>query len=316
MLFALKNALLALPQGDSQHCNPCSDGRLYLGTAPWYAQLYLPAPCPPCLGIATSIGWLAQPTKLIYGMVKRPFGRDTRDQPSLFLSVFIKKTAWYKDTHLCLLTLNTLLLFFFFLFSARRSSPAPSVVVKNKLTTYVSLLVGALVTDVGLLDKVIDGCLIDFSLEEMEDRPVPDFNKFKRLVAKLPVASWKVAVALVQSDPSLKNNFEDFLVAFRCHQLVPPMTCSQAIRELGNLYQGELRVPVYKERFHLLAERSGLDAKDCVDLFFDGLQPTLKSAINIWGHGNSLEETCKELKELKPAFPLLRLPPTEPWKNV
>ena len=61
--------------------------------------------------------------------------------------------------------------------------------VKNKLTTYVSLPVGALVTDVGLLDEVIDGCLIDFSLEEMEIKPDSDFNKFKRLVAKLPVAS-------------------------------------------------------------------------------------------------------------------------------
>ena len=127
----------------------------------------------------------------------------------------------------------------------------------------------------------------------MEDKPVSDFNKFKRLVAKLPVASWKVAVALVQSDPSLKVNFEDFLVAFRRHQLVPPMTCSQAICKLGNLSQGELRVPVYKERFHLLAEHAGLDAKDCVNLFFDGLKPTFKLAINIWGHGNSLVENLK-----------------------
>ena len=110
-----------------------------------------------------------------------------------------------------------------------RSSPAPSVVVKNKLTTYASLPVGVLVTNVGLLDEVIDGCLIDFSLEEMENKPVSDFNKFKRLVAKLPVASQKVAITLVQLDPPLKNNFEEFLVAFCRHQLVPPMTCSQAI---------------------------------------------------------------------------------------
>ena len=249
-------------------------------------------------------------------MVKHPLGCDTRDQPSLFLSVFTEKTAWYKDTHLCLLTFNTFFLFFFFLFSAFRSPSAPSVVVKNKLTTYVSLPGGSTVANVGLLDEVIDSCLIDFSLEEMEDKPVSDFNKFKRLVAKLPVASQKVAVARVQSDPSLKVNFEDFLVAFRCHQLVPPMTCSQAIRKLGNLSQGELRVPVYKERFHLLAERAGLDAKDCIDLFFDGLQPTLKLAINIRGHGNSLEETCKELERIEATFPLSRLPPTEPWKNV
>ena len=77
------------------------------------------------------------------------------------------------------------------------------------------------------------------------------------------------------------------------------MTCSQDIRKLGNLSQGELRVPIYKERFHLLAEGAGLDAKDCVDLFFDGLQPTFKSAINIRGHGNSLEKTCKELKRIE-----------------
>ena len=190
-----------------------------------------------------------------------------------------------------------------------RSSPAPSVVVKNKLTTYVSLPVGASVTDVGLLDKVIDGCLIDFSLEEMENKPVSDLNMFKRLIAKLPVASQKVAVALVQLDPPLKNNFKDFLVAFCCHQLVPPMTCSQAIQELGNLSQGELRVPVYKERFHLLAERAGLDAKYCVDLFFDGLQPSLKLAINIWGHGSSLEETCKELKRIEARLPAAETAP-------
>ena len=91
------------------------------------------------------------------------------------------------------------------------------------------LLSGSLVANVGLLDEVIDGCLIDFSLKEMENKPVSEFNKFKRRVANLPVASWKVAVALVQLDPPLKNNFEDFLVAFCCHQLVPPITCSQAI---------------------------------------------------------------------------------------
>ena len=101
--------------------------------------------------------------------------------------------------------------------------------VKNKPTTYVSLSIGALVTNVNLLDEVINGCLIDFSLEEMENKPVSGLNKFKRLVAKLPVASWKVDVALVQSGPPLKNNFDYILVAFRCHQLVPPMTCSQAV---------------------------------------------------------------------------------------
>ena len=45
------------------------------------------------LVIATAIGWLAQPTELLYGMVKRPLGCDTRYQPSLFLSVFTEKTA-------------------------------------------------------------------------------------------------------------------------------------------------------------------------------------------------------------------------------
>ena len=71
--------------------------------------------------------------------------------------------------------------------------------VKNKLTTYESLLVGALVTNVGLLDEVIDGCLFDYSLEEIENKPVSDFNKLKRLepnclllVRKLPLpwSSW------------------------------------------------------------------------------------------------------------------------------
>ena len=125
------------------------------------------------------------------------------------------------------------------------------------------------------------------------------------MVAKLPVASRKMAVALVQLDPSLKGNFEDFLVAFRRHQLVPPMACSQAICELGNLSQGELRVPVYKERFHLLAERAGLNAKDCINLFFDSLQPTLKLPSKTGGHGNSLEETCKELKRIEARLPVV-----------
>ena len=94
------------------------------------------------------------------------------------------------------------------------------------------------------------------------------------------------------------------------------MTCSQAIQELGNLSQGELRVPVYKERFHLLAERAALDAKDCVNLFFDDLKPSLKLAINIRGHGSSLEETCKELKRIEARLPASETAPTEPWKKV
>ena len=70
---------------------------------------------------------------------------------------------------------NTFILFFFFQFSALESSPSPSVEVKNKLTTYVFFPGGSLVAKVGFLDKVIDGCLIDFSLEEMENKPVSDF---------------------------------------------------------------------------------------------------------------------------------------------
>ena len=54
-----------------------------------------------------------------------------------------------------------------------------------------------------------------------------------------------------------------------------------------------------------MAERAGLDAKDCVNLFFDSLQPTLKLAINIRCHGNSLEETCKELKRIEARLPVV-----------
>ena len=68
-------------------------------------------------------------------------------------------------------------------------------------------------------------------------------------------------------------------------------------------------MPVYKERFYLLAECAGLDAKDCVDLFFDGLHPSLKLAINIWGHGSSLEETCKELKRIEAHLPAAETAP-------
>ena len=163
-----------------------------------------------------------------------------------------------------------------------------------------------MVADIGLLDKFTNGCLIDFSLEEMEDKPVSKFNKSKRLVAKLPVASWKVAVALVQFTPSLKNIFEDFLVAFCFHQLVPPMTCSQAICKLGNIFQGKLMVPICKEVFNLLSECAGLDAKDCVDLFFDSLLPILKLAINICGHSYSLEETFRELERIEACLPVVK----------
>ena len=65
--------------------------------------------------------------------------------------------------------------------------------------------------------KLLTAAILIFSLEEMENKLVSDLYKFKRLVAKLPVASQKVAVALVQSNPSLKSNFEDFLVALRCN---------------------------------------------------------------------------------------------------
>ena len=44
------------------------------------------------------------------------------------------------------------------------------MVVKNKLTTYVLLTGGSSVANANLLDKVIDGCLIDFSLEEMGNK--------------------------------------------------------------------------------------------------------------------------------------------------
>ena len=149
----------------------------------------------------------------------------------------------------------------------------------------------SLVADVSLLDKVIEVCLTNFFLKEMEDKPVSNFKKLKHLVAKLRNASFKLALAFVQSDPFLKNNFGGFLIAFCCHQLVPNMVCSQAICKLGNLIQGELKLPVYKERFHLLAEHAGLDAKECSDLFFDGLLLTLELAIKICGHSESLKET-------------------------
>ena len=83
------------------------------------------------------------------------------------------------------------------------------------------------------------------------------------------------------------------------------MTCSQAIRKLLNLSQGELKVHVYKERFHLLAECSSLDAKGCVGLFFYGLLPTLKLAIDICSHGDSLEEIFSELKRNEAHLPVI-----------
>lgn len=42
---------------------------------------------------ATIASWFVQPTELLYNMIKHPMGHVTRDQPTLFSSVFIKKTA-------------------------------------------------------------------------------------------------------------------------------------------------------------------------------------------------------------------------------
>ena len=42
------------------------------------------------LVIATVTGWMAQPTKILHGMVKHPLGCDTKDQPSLFCQFLLK----------------------------------------------------------------------------------------------------------------------------------------------------------------------------------------------------------------------------------
>ena len=72
---------------------PVFNGCFYLGTTPWYAQLLFWHIAHLSLVIATVTGWLAQPTELLYGMVKSPLGCDTRDQPTLFLSFFKEKIA-------------------------------------------------------------------------------------------------------------------------------------------------------------------------------------------------------------------------------
>ena len=64
-------------------------------------------------------------------------------------------------------------------------------------------------------------------------------------------------------------------------------------------------MPFYKERFQLLAEHPGLDAKNCAGLFFDGLLPTLKLAINIQSHHESLKETCREFKRIRAYLPVV-----------
>ena len=64
-------------------------------------------------------------------------------------------------------------------------------------------------------------------------------------------------------------------------------------------------MPVYKEKFHLLTERASLDAIDCVDLFFNGLLPTLKLANNIYGHSNFYKETCRELGRVEAHIPFV-----------
>ena len=58
-----------------------------------------------------------------------------------------------------------------------------------------------------------------------------------------------------------------------------------------------------------MAERAGLNTKDCVDLFSDSLQTSLKLDINIQGHGNSLEETCKELERIEAHLPAAKTAP-------
>lgn len=75
----------------------------------------------------------------------------------------------------------------------------------------------------------------------MENKPVSDLNKFKRLVAKFFVASYLVAIALIQSELSLKIKFEDFLVVLYCHQFLPLINCYHGICKLENLSQGKIK---------------------------------------------------------------------------
>lgn len=123
--------------------------------------------------------------------------------------------------------------------------------------------------------EVIDGCLCDFALEELENKPMNKMEKFKYLVSKLPLSARKEAIELVTKQPELKSDFSKFINCFKKNFFVPPMSCSQAIQEIGNLSQGELSVASYKEKFHLLTGKAGLDYVKCQDLFFEGLNSGL-----------------------------------------
>ena len=113
---------------------------------------------------ATVTGWLAQSTELLFNMVRRPLVCDTRDQPSLFFSVFVKKLPGI-ETDTCFY--YQLMFFFSFISSFPLHLEVPLFHLlwcKIKLTTYMLLLVNSLVANVGLLEELIDTCLILFLL--------------------------------------------------------------------------------------------------------------------------------------------------------
>ena len=80
---------------------------------------------------------------------------------------------------------------------------------------------------------------------------------------------------------------------------MPPISQAQAIRALGGLTQEDLSVSQYQEKFHLLAQRAGLDPGKCTELFFEGLKPKLLSVLTVRGMKPNFLDTCEDLKAIE-----------------
>ena len=250
------------------------------------------------LGTLTTLAWLLQPSHKFWEIVSQPLGHDTRDQPLLFSAAFQHKAAWYMDQQLLFLVLNSLLVALLSLGLLWSWWRSPRVHNTNNVNINKNMfsLTSSPSLNHNKLEETIKNCLVDFSLEEIYGQKLEDREKFKRLLRALPPSDRQTALELLLQEPDLKNNFCRFLKVFKQNNSVPPMSQAQAVRALGGLTQEDLSVSQYQEKFHLLAQRAGLDPGKCTELFFEGLKPELLSVLTVRGMKPDFLATCEDLK--------------------
>ena len=85
--------------------------------------------------LVTFLGWLAQPIENVQLIIKRPWGRVTRDQPTILDSFTKNHIEWHQKPELLFLVINTVLLIasaiFLFIKSCTNKTTNSNVVIHN-----------------------------------------------------------------------------------------------------------------------------------------------------------------------------------------